>query len=109
MARFKRQIGDRIRKLRGERSQDWLAEASGVSRNIVSGIETGQRNPELDTLLRLFAVLGAKPGDVEPANGKDRLLIQLEEIWASGAEGATYIKTAIEGAHARFAKKKLKS
>jgi transcriptional regulator with XRE-family HTH domain len=51
------------RLLREERqrqklSMNTLAERSGLSRQMVSYIEQGKRNPTLDTLLRLTPVLG---------------------------------------------------
>ena len=51
------------RLLREERqrqklSMNALAERSGLSRQMVSYIEQGKRNPTLDTLLRLTSALG---------------------------------------------------
>ena len=57
------------RLLREERqrqklSMNVLAERSGLSRQMVSYIEQQERNPTLDTLLRLTAVLGVKLEDL---------------------------------------------
>lgn len=51
--------GRALRELRAERalSQERLALNAGVDRTFVSGIERGERNPTLTTLLRLVGVL----------------------------------------------------
>ncbi len=41
-----------------------LAERAGLSRQMVSYIEQEERNPTLDTLLRLTAVLGVRLEDL---------------------------------------------
>jgi transcriptional regulator with XRE-family HTH domain len=53
-----RKVGDRIRRIRGERSlsQEALADSAGLDRSYMSGIERGVRNI---TLLKLFAVARA--------------------------------------------------
>lgn len=67
-------FGDRVRTLRHTRglSQEALADSSGVSRNIVSAIETNAHhrgtpaNPRLDTVYRLALGLGVPPGALMP-------------------------------------------
>jgi transcriptional regulator with XRE-family HTH domain len=39
-------FGARLRRLRGRRSQEWLAERGGVSASYVSQLETGKRGPD---------------------------------------------------------------
>ena len=53
-----RRVGDRIRRARRQRamSQEALADAAGLDRSYMSGIERGVRNI---TLLKLFAVAKA--------------------------------------------------
>lgn len=50
----------REERLRQELSLKVLAERAGLSRQMVSYVEHEERNPTLDTLLRLTAVLGVK-------------------------------------------------
>jgi transcriptional regulator with XRE-family HTH domain len=53
-----RKVGERIRRVRGERglSQEALADSARLDRSYMSGIERGVRNV---TLLKLFAVAKA--------------------------------------------------
>jgi transcriptional regulator with XRE-family HTH domain len=55
-----RQIGERLRSLRGERSLTILdlAAKAGVSAGIISQIERGNSNPSMKTLQKLRAALG---------------------------------------------------
>lgn len=48
-------LGDAVRQARNSvgYSQERLAEASGLHRNMISGIERGARNPTYSTLLRV--------------------------------------------------------
>lgn len=47
-----------------EMSLDALAEASGVSRTLISGIERGHRNASMRTVFKLASALGARPSDL---------------------------------------------
>lgn len=55
-----KQIGERLRSLRGERNLTilGLAAKAGVSAGIISQIERGNSNPSMKTLQRLRAALG---------------------------------------------------
>jgi transcriptional regulator with XRE-family HTH domain len=56
-------FGANIRKLRTQKgwSQDKLAEASGLHRTYISGIERCARNPTLQTIVALAAAFGVDP------------------------------------------------
>lgn len=45
-------------------SQEELAQAAGLDRTYVSGIERGERNPSLTSLLRLADSLGTRVADL---------------------------------------------
>ena len=51
-------------------SQEELAFACGRSLNYMSEIETGKRNPTLDTIAAICAALGVKMSDVLAAVGE---------------------------------------
>jgi transcriptional regulator with XRE-family HTH domain len=55
-----RDLAARIRHFRHERemSQELLAEAAGIHRTYLGGIETGRRNPSLKNLWRISKALG---------------------------------------------------
>jgi transcriptional regulator with XRE-family HTH domain len=46
-------IGERLKKLRGKRSQEEIAEQIGISRARLSHYETGRSEPDSDTLKKL--------------------------------------------------------
>ncbi len=56
-------LGKALRKLRlaAELSQEQLGLESGVQRNFISLIETGQNQPTIGTIFRLAQALGIKP------------------------------------------------
>lgn len=58
-AAFRKALGSAVLKRRQARefSQEDFGEVAGVDRTYVSGLETGRRNPTLETLLRLSAAL----------------------------------------------------
>jgi transcriptional regulator with XRE-family HTH domain len=61
-----RHLGDRVKRLRGERgwSLEALANASGVSRSMLSQIERDQANPTLAVTLRIARAFGMSLGDL---------------------------------------------
>lgn len=65
MAMGKEQIGQIIRERRKRLgiAQDDLCEMAAISQHTLSAIENGTANPTLDTLLKLFEILGI---DLEP-------------------------------------------
>lgn len=56
-------LGKRIRELRVRRkmSQEQLAEAAGLHRNMVGLLERGRRSPSLATMCRIADALGVHP------------------------------------------------
>lgn len=61
-----RLFGDRVRVRRQALglSQEGLAERSGIARAYIGSLESGQRNPSLDTVARLSAGLGIDAGEL---------------------------------------------
>ena len=61
---YSESFGDNIRKLRQRRSwsQDDLADASGLHRTYISGIERGIRNPTLSIIVQIAKALKVRPG-----------------------------------------------
>jgi transcriptional regulator with XRE-family HTH domain len=61
-----REIGGRILRLRTGRglTQQQVAEAVGVCREVVSGWEAGSKHPSLGSLLLLGPALGVDPGEL---------------------------------------------
>jgi transcriptional regulator with XRE-family HTH domain len=65
-APFRRALGSAVLKRRRAQghSQEDLGEVAGVDRTYVSGLESGKRNPTLETLLRLAAALEVPLSDL---------------------------------------------
>lgn len=63
---YLKSFGNSIRKLRTklELSQDGLAEASGLHRTYIGGIERGERNPSLRNIVKIARSLNVKPADL---------------------------------------------
>src|SRR5574341_83960 len=66
-----RHLGTRVKQLRAERgwSLDALANASGVSRSMLSQIERERANPTLAVTLRIARAFGMSLGDLLMAPG----------------------------------------
>jgi transcriptional regulator with XRE-family HTH domain len=60
---MRRLVGENARAQRLSRglTQEQLAEATGLSQQYISGLEQGQRNPTILTLLALAQALGTTP------------------------------------------------
>lgn len=65
-ARIRRVLGRNVRRLREAKalSQGELAADADIYQELVSRIENGAANPELDTLGRIAAALGVHPRDL---------------------------------------------
>ena len=59
-------LAKNVRRLRLAKglSQDALASDAGVFQKLISGIENGRANPELDTLGKIAAALGVHPHEL---------------------------------------------
>lgn len=57
-------LGENLRAAREERemTQEQVAERSGVQAGEISRIETGKRDPQVSTLLKIAKALGLPPG-----------------------------------------------
>lgn len=65
-ARIRRVLARNVRRLREAKalSQGELAADAGIYQELISRIENGAANPELDTLGRIAAALGVHPRDL---------------------------------------------
>jgi transcriptional regulator with XRE-family HTH domain len=65
-ARIRRVLARNVRRLREAKglSQGALAADAGIYQELVSRIENGAANPELDTLGKIAAALGVQPRDL---------------------------------------------
>ena len=65
-ARIRRVLARNVRRLREAKglSQGALAADAGIYQELISRIENGAANPELDTLDRIADALGVKPREL---------------------------------------------
>jgi transcriptional regulator with XRE-family HTH domain len=61
---YRRVLGDRLRELRGPRTQEAVADKAQVAREYLSKVESGHRNPSLDVLARLAQALDVSLEDL---------------------------------------------
>lgn len=54
---IKQKIGNRIKELRGKRSQEEIANTAEMERSFMTHIENGRRNISVDTLQRVLDAL----------------------------------------------------
>jgi len=81
-------LGRNVRSRRESRdwSQEILAEKTGVSKNTISEIETGQKFARANTLVQLAIALDTqvyelfKPHDIQPDNNRDFILKYGQDI-----------------------------
>lgn len=66
MVDLKRVVGKEIRRLRGIRgySQEELADRCGLHRTYIGGVERGERNMTLNSLMRIADALGVAAADL---------------------------------------------
>lgn len=59
-------LGENLRAARTKRelTQEQLSERTGVQAGEISRIETGKRDPQVSTVLKLAKGLGVKPGQL---------------------------------------------
>lgn len=69
----KLQFGSNVRRLREAlgMTQEDLAEAAGLDRSYIGGIERGERNPALTAIMQLASALGIAPGHLFDGIGDD--------------------------------------
>ena len=67
-------FGNNVRRLRESSgmTQENLAEAAGLDRSYIGGIERGERNPALAAILRLASALGIAPAELFNGIGGNR-------------------------------------
>ncbi len=81
-----RKIGGRIRQARKEKgySQEKLAELCGISDTYLGRLERGEKQPSLDTLVRLTECLGVSPTDVlidlDDVQNRERLKARIRTL-----------------------------
>lgn len=70
----KSSFGNNVRRLRESSgmTQENLAEAAGLDRSYIGGIERGERNPALAAILRLASALGIAPAELFNGIGGNR-------------------------------------
>lgn len=107
VSRMMAAIGRRVRKLRGDRSQDWLESASGVGRSIISQIELAGRDYQTSSLLRLMVALREDQDLLETAANPahQELHRKLQELLDAGGEWETTAVTLTGAVYDRFQKK----
>lgn len=64
--RHRRDFGDAVRRLRQDQglTQEKLAEAAGIDRSYLAGVESGVRNISLDAIVKLANGLAVPPADL---------------------------------------------
>ncbi|TDD14654.1 helix-turn-helix domain-containing protein [Nonomuraea diastatica] len=88
-----RVVGERLRRLRQARgvSLSELAKRAGIGKATLSGVETGARNPTLDTLWAITAQLGVPIGAILDSPPEPQIMrgtaieAQLLEVFEDGA------------------------
>jgi transcriptional regulator with XRE-family HTH domain len=79
MSEILKKIGDRVRLIRKENglSQEKLAELANIHPNFLGGIERGERNTTVESLVKVTSALGITMEELfrctEPMNEKDDL------------------------------------
>lgn len=63
---IRRQVGRTVKALRDAEglSQEELADAAGLHRTYVSGVERGVRNPTIQIIAKLAKALGVEPAEL---------------------------------------------
>lgn len=97
-AYFEKTVGERVRRLRGERNLtlDQLAELSGVSRAMISRIERAEASPTAALLARLCSALGVSLSVFFASAGQEVSPIARREdqpIWRDPESG--YLRRAV--------------
>lgn len=74
MAEIRSAFGTAVRLARTRRrwTQEELAQASGVKRSYLSGIERGERNPSLEIQEKIATALGLTLGELMTATDEER-------------------------------------